>query len=182
VTLAVAPAARGASIGVFSDPNCTSCNLNVALGESKPLYVAAVDVSSTPQMCNGLFGAEFRVVGLPLGWQTTIQPNPQANVSLGNPLQCGANIGFPSRRVGNCINLYTVQVQATTTVVGIVLFVDAHCTPSNPNFVCPLLVPDCFEPWPMCVPGGRLFINSPNECTFAVHEGTWSVVKQLYFD
>jgi hypothetical protein len=73
-----------------------------------------------------------------------------------------------------------VVVHATSQVSGVRLTVTAHCLPSFPQYVCPTITPDCFEPWPVCVDGGTLFINSSETCIVGVAPTLWSQVKRLY--
>jgi hypothetical protein len=78
----------GASIGFFSDPGCSSCNLRILAPPGMGiLYITAVNVSSAPLLCGatGTLGAEFRVEGLPTGWIAQATPNPVAQASLGDP-------------------------------------------------------------------------------------------------
>jgi len=181
VALGIASRAGAASIGLFADPNCTLCNLEIPSGQSGTFYISAVNVGDSPDLSYGTDGAELRVIGLPAGWSTQAQRSPQSNISIGDPMQCGANIAFPTRQTSNCILLYTVSVQATSQVSEAQLRVVEHCTPSHPLYPCPLLVHDIGPAFiRLCVPGGSLFINSSHPCNVSIQGTTWAGVKQLY--
>jgi hypothetical protein len=168
--------ALAASIGLFSTPDCASCNLTIPPGETRTLYIAVVSGSLLWS------GAEFRVAGLPEGWTATSTPNPARSFTLGDPFGSRANIGFWHVQSGDCTLLYTVQVTATSSRSDVVLQVAAGDPPSNPVHSYPLLVPDpdfpCYCVYP--ADAGAMFINSAIECTVAVELSTWSRVKQLY--
>jgi hypothetical protein len=172
--------AAGPSIGLFSDVGCTSCNLDIPSGQTRAFYVSAVNVGSSPEACGSLYGVELRVTGLPPGWVTEAEPSPLSDVSLGDPLGCGANIAFAYEQTADCIPLYTVTLHAASAATDVTLTVVPHCHPSHPDLVCPLIVSGC-PPFPrLCVPGGSLLINSSHECFLPVAGATWSQVKQLF--
>jgi hypothetical protein len=79
--------------------------------------------------------------------------------------------------------LYTVSYFATSLVTDAHMFVHQHTTPSNPNFLCPL-VTLCDDPafTKLCVTGGEAIFNpgAGHGCTVAVQQATWSGVKSLY--
>jgi hypothetical protein len=175
LALAGAQAVWGASIGLFADPDCSSCNLTIPPGETRTLYIKVLAGSLTWQ------GAEFRITGLPEGWTAISTPNPAANLVLGDPFGNRANIAFDEVFTGDCTLLYTTEITATSTEDNVVLQVAAGDPPSSHENDFPLLVPGdvpCY-----CVyraDPGVLFINSVTECTVAIQPSTWSRVKQLY--
>jgi len=177
VVVLASSGARAASIGIFSTPDCSSCNLVIPPGESRTLYIKVRSGSLRWS------GAEFRVVGLPGGWAASSTPNPAALVVMGDPFGNRANVaGFQEAQSGNCTLLYTVEITATSSENDVVLRVAAGDPPSNPEYDSPLLVPAADIPC-FCnyrVAGGALFINSGTECTVSVVPSTWSQVKQLY--
>lgn len=61
IVLAAVPALP-ISIGLFSDSDCTSCNLDIPAGNVGTFYVRAFPGG------NYIEGAELRVVGLPPEW------------------------------------------------------------------------------------------------------------------
>lgn len=166
-----------ASIGLFSDPACGDCNLSVPPGQMATFYVAALPLGFEPSRPDG---AEFRVAGLPSEWQATVQPNPQASIVIGDPLGAGTNIAFSTGQPGSCVTLFTVQVLATTAASEITLQVLPHSTPSNPNFVCPVMVMDWIAYTRVCVDGGSMFVNSTRVCSVSLQPATWTALKRLY--
>lgn len=135
----------------------------------------------------GITGAEFKLEGQDPTWIAIVTSNPAANLSLGNPVQHGCNIAFPSCQVGTgfrtAVLLYTVQFISLGPVAPAILQVTRHDTPSNPNFTCPLFT-ICDDPvfTKVCVPGGHECINDPGVfcCGDPVVLATWSSVKALY--
>jgi hypothetical protein len=186
ILLVLAPAsAQSASIGLFSTPDCTSCNLDLSPGETKFVYVSAL-TEGLPDWVLWGGGAEFRVAGLPPGWVTVSIPNPQISLIIGDPFDQGVLLGFPQLPQGTCVLLYTVVLWAPLgqPQEDVALHVTARTPPSFPNYPCPWFTlycgPACdiFDPY--CVGGGTLFINSSQTCTVGVQQHTWSEVKSLY--
>ncbi|MFQ5599463.1 MAG: hypothetical protein ACE5G2_02785 [Candidatus Krumholzibacteriia bacterium] len=128
-------------------------------------------------------GVEFRVVGWPSDWIAVCDPNPSANIVLGDPFgETGVNIAFPQCQTGNCVTLCTVTVMATAIVPDIVLSVVARDPPSNRYFDCPHITA-CDAPayTAICVLAGDVLVNSSYDpCLGAVESNTWSGVKGLY--
>jgi hypothetical protein len=169
---------HAASIGLFSDPGCGSCNLVIpAPGASATLYVKAVGVS-VGEFCGGLDGAEFRVVGLPQGWSAVSTPSPAALASVGDPFGDGVGMGFFPPLAGDCILLFTVVITGDTSPA--LLQVVRHAHPSNPSWPCPNLRPGDPCGGRICVGGGSLLVNSGTSCTVGVGSSIWSQVKRLY--
>ncbi len=166
-----------AFIGLFSTPDCSGSSLEIpASVGSGTFYVSVVGAADDPWMCTGIYGVEFRVDGLPAGWLYTVTPNPLANTLLGNPMGAGANIAFPRSQSGNCILLYAVTLTPVPSGSEATLRVLRHTIPSNPEWACPRILPDCFESWGICVEGGTLLVNS----TVGVVRPSWGGVKRLY--
>ena len=166
------------SIGLFASPDCSSCNVTIGVGETKPIYLIAV-MQSEPGFA--LSGAEMRVEGLPGAWSAVPVPNPQANIVLGNPFGDGAHIAFWPLPSGSCILLYTVWVTANTAVSDVTLKVVRHTTPSNPNFACPRVFIECgsCDIW-LCSTGGQMFVNSDRTCNVGTDARTWTGIKYIY--
>jgi hypothetical protein len=178
-------AAVAASISLFSDSDCSSCNLTVPAGSTRTLYIKVL-TEGLPPYVTGIVGAEFKVTGLPPGWMTTSTPNPASHVSDGDPFgPVGTRIAFPQPQPGTCILLFTVSLTATTPANDVTLQVTSRTPPSDPNAPCPNVSPDCtpnpcpFAPNP-CVDGGTMFINSSKDCTIGVAPATWSAIRVLY--
>lgn len=169
----------GASIGLFSTPDCSSCNLIVPPGETSTFYVRALTEGVPPEW--GFTGAGLRIEGLPDGWSAVAVPNPEATLSVGDPFgPDGARIAFPMHIPGTCIDLYTVSLTATTAVADGRLHVEGVRSIWEPT-VCPLFVPGCTPcDFDICVEGGELFINSAVECNVSIEGANWSSVKYLY--
>lgn len=170
--------ARAASIGLFADPDCSTCRMTLAAGEIGTFYIAAQPLELQPSRPDG---AEFRVVGLPDGWHTvSVQPSPAAAIVIGDPLGGGTNIAFPTGQPGPCVNLFTVQVFASNAASEVQLRVVQHSTPSNPLFQCPVMVMDWIPFTKICVDGGSLLVNSVQNCSVSVTSTTWSMLRRLY--
>ena len=183
IVLAATPA-WPVSFGIFSTPDCSSCNLSMPQGSIGTFYVRAL-VGPWAH----IVGAELRVAGLPPEWiVVSVTPNPHATLVLGSLLGAGTNIAFAADENGECIDLFTVQVFATTQRNDVVLRVTKHATPSNPLLQCPVYVPNCWRLSGedakcytfLCAGGGSMFVNSSTDCTVAAQPATWSLVRRLY--
>lgn len=171
--------AHGLSIGLFADPNCNSCNLNIPQSGTGVAYVAAV-LEPGHYICNvGM--AEFRVEGMPVGWTVAATPSASANVVIGDPMTQGVVMAFFSPPSGSCVVLYSLLLTPLGVADMATLRVTQHVTPTNPAQACPRLNSNgCFPDHPVCVEGGTMFVNSPVPCTVGVALSTWSTVKGLY--
>src|SRR5262245_27245468 len=170
----------GASVGLFADLGCSSCNLTVPAGTTATFYIRALTDGIAPE--HGFTGAGLSVVGLPGAWSAISTPNSEAAVSVGDPFApTGARIGFANNIAGTCIDLYTVSLTAPVPAGEIMLRVEGVTSTWNPDVVCPLFIPGCspcdFE---TCVNGGILSVNSQSGCVVGVEPSTWAHVKQLY--
>lgn len=172
----------GASIGLFSTPDCSSCNLRVPPGGVATLYIRALTdgIPSWTQMG----GATFRVTGLPAGWVAISTPNPETN-SIGDPFGHGIWDAFIRIPSGSCVPLYTVVLAAPPggpPTEG-VLQVTQHEL-ADPRFPCPAFTLDCGAPCdifdPFCVAGGTMLLNSSRDCRVGVEPTTWSRIKLFY--
>jgi hypothetical protein len=144
-------------------------------------YIMVYPGVSTP----GITGAEFRMDGMDPAWFNIVTANQAANLSIGNPIQGGCAIAFPTCQVapGGAVLLYTIQSLAPAPITARQFPILAHTTPSSPNFVCPLTVlcnapvftKECGFGLSSCVNWARTCW-----CEFAVQSDTWSRVKQLY--
>jgi hypothetical protein len=176
--LVIATQANAASIGLFSTSDCGSCNLTIPVGISANVYVSAVMDDLYPF---SLTAAEFRVTGLPIGWSVMATPNANANVVLGNPLDGGVSIGFPSPQLGGCVVLYTLVVTANVPASNVVLRVTEKEPPSSPIRRCPVIWINCVNcQTGVCVDGGEVFINANESCTVGVARRAWSAVRVLF--
>lgn len=168
-------------IALYADADCSSCNLNVPMGESRDFYVKANSNNDI-----GIVSAEFRITGLPAGWLHTSVPNMLAILQLGDPLNGvgqipnGCYLGFLAPQEGDCVLLYRITLFATSEVHDVELRVEARNPPSHADFDCPSVVYLCPPCSVSCALGGVLYINSVQDCTVAVRAGTWTAVKRLY--
>jgi len=169
----------GGSIGLFSDPGCTSCSLAITPAKSSTLYIRA-STEGLPGF--GLGSGEFRVIGLPAGWFAISTPAPDV-ISVGDPLGAGVGFGFHNLQTGTCIPLYSVLLIPTVPANDVTLRVTKRDPSSIPAFSCPWLIPACSPSCDIiviCVDGGSLFINSSIPCTVDVTGSSWQGVKSLY--
>lgn len=164
------------SIGLFSDSNCSSCNLSIPIGETKTFYVSG-PISPTAPLQSYEY-VEFRIEGLPAGWTYQVQPTAAVGLVIGNPLGDGVNASISV--TSNCTTFFEVEVTATTQETGQFLTVEHHESPASPGFNCPnytLCTPcDILR----CVAGGTLQINSGETCHVGISQSTWGSVKALY--
>ena len=171
-------------IRVYADPNCVSTTLP-SMEPPGPYFVYAMASLDT---LAGIAGAEFRIQGLPAGWQAFATPNTAAVIALGDPFVTpGANIAFATCQTARCVLLYQIALLPTTNQTQVALEVRANAPPANPNFSCPLLVL-CDDPYftQVCVRsdgssgGGGGNCNFCCGCPIAVQSSTWTRVKKLY--
>ncbi len=179
-----AAVALSQSVGVFFDPEGTSCERSIGSGDSGTLWILArgVDLQT-------LVGAEFRVSGFPSGWSvSTNHLNNGVGISFG--LEDGVILGLfsdttrPAATVA--LVLWSVHYQATSDVPETILRVEARARPTNPSFVGPVLIlqrepTDCVRsPHYEVVPAVGLEAVINGRCTIAVERNTWQQVKELY--
>jgi len=179
LTLALAAGSASAqSIGFYFDANGGSCSTNVAANTPVNAYMIA---NLGGAASGGITGAEFRVDGWPAGWFGAPSRNPAANIDVGNPLQGGTNIAFPTCQPGSGgrVLLFTLNAFATSSPSNLYIRVLQHTSPSNPNFVCPLVTLCDAVFTKICVTGGVAIINGP-PCTVATTSASWSTVKEMY--
>ena len=178
--LGVEKASACGGIAPFGDLGGAWCMIMAPLFQPATAYILGV-----PGSLVGITGAEFRMTGVPAGlYIVQATPNPAANLALGDPLGLGCNIAFVACQSGGTgsILLYTISLLNLSDTTGErTLLVERHTNPSNPNFLCPLFTL-CDQPvfTKECVQGGRGFLNSHQNCEFAVNRAAWSEVKSLY--
>ena len=136
--LAVRPAGA-VRIGVFADPNASSCGLQVPAGVGTTLYVLAI-LDDAP--ADGIMGAEFRISGFPgagQGWFPYVSWT-MSSFAIGNPLFEGGYVPFRQCRQSSnrIIELGRINVQLVmTSLTNVVVRVEGHSQPSNADFTCP---------------------------------------------
>jgi hypothetical protein len=179
LTLGLAGSASAQSIGVYWDPAGATWCVNQPAPAFGVMYILATLGGAA---AGGMTGAEFRVSNFPSDWNPGATPNPSANLTFGNPLAAGCNIGFPSCQTGSggVVLLYTVVYFAVDVQTDRQVTVLRHTTPSNMLFQCPLLTL-CNAPTftKVCVNGAQGTING-GPCTVAVEQRSWSGVKRIF--
>ena len=179
LTLLAAPLAAQAAEIQLEAPD-SSCHLDISSGNPTGAFSIVADAAGTS--CGCISGAEFRVVGLTNDWFVTVTASPQAIVTLGSPFGTGTNIAFATCQPQRLV-LFSVTISyiGSGTPPATMLRVEAHATPSNPQYSCPLILGDIGVTFcQMCVPGGMLFINQTGDCAVATNSETWSEVKHRY--
>ena len=169
-----ASATRGASIGIFSDRGCLSCNATLTAGQPDTLFILGdTDAESW-------WGAEFRILGMPAAWSVTGILCPSGNVVAGAPLDStGVGIAFSSAQGGECVLLCGIVILPATQEANLTLQITE--TPAS-VLGCPEVLLDCGDACDtrVCVEGGRMLVNSSHDCRSPVQAATWSSVKRLY--
>jgi hypothetical protein len=177
--VAIAAASVSAqSIGIYFDQDAATCSGPIPVGTSRSLYIIAL----VQGPISAITGVEFRVTGLPAGWNVISTRNPAAVVQIGDPFDgTGANIAFPTCVPGPLVPLFTIDLTATSPVSNHYLSIRRRNPPANPNFACPL-VSLCGPTYPLvCVGGGEAIINPTGPgCTVGVEPASWSRVKNLF--
>ena len=173
-TLAVsATVAHGATLGIYSNPECTSCGVGIGPGESRFLFVCLdADAAGVgPPISSGA----FRINGLPAGWGVSTQVQSSVHTFNGSPFESGFsfNLAAPSNGV---VPLVIAQITSTTAVRNTVMSVEA---PVGGQYICPTLQCSSCE-IPDCVAGRTFVINGTASCSVAVTAETWSRVRRLY--
>lgn len=187
LALVLAAAPQGHASGIIASHTLDGSACGTTATQGVPFNMYLLGTLFADAAAAGITGAEFKLEGQDPTWIAVVTANPAASLSLGNPVQHGCNIAFPSCQVGTgaraTVLLYTVQFIALGPVQPTVLRITKHDTPSNPGFPCPLFTV-CDEPvfTKICVAGGQECINNPNVscCTNPLVPATWSGVKALY--
>lgn len=164
------------SIALFADASCSSCNLSVGVGQTREFQISVV-TGGQASIPESVAGGEFRVSGIPTGWQAVVIAQPYV-VSVGNPLGNRVAFAITQPQSSTCIPLYAVQLTATSAASDISIRVE-EATPST--FGCVLL--NLCEPLcdtQICVGGGQMFVNSHQNCSVGIAASAWASIKALY--
>lgn len=178
--LLAANVAEAATIGLYSTPNCTSCNLNIPPSATEGRFYVCASGASSEEFCGGSSEFEFRIEGLRLGWVVAVMPSSNAQYSLGDPFGLGCNIAFSGPQMQECTLLYTVTITPSAPGARSTLRARPHISPADPEFNCIRAVPACTGVAGICLGGGALLINSDTTCSVAVQPTSWASVKALY--
>lgn len=177
---AASPAAAGPSLGLFADPNGTSCSIEQAIPGPGVLYILCELGGAAAQ---GIRAAEIGVAGWPSDWIANVVPSPAASATLWHPLQGGGVILFPDCEAGDgsIVLLYTIEYYALGPPIANHLLVATRNEHRiDPNFRCPLIkVCDDIPEIRLCVPASGAVLNGPG-CTVGIDPTTWTRLKGLY--
>lgn len=181
-------AARAGEIGLYADRTCTGCEITIPpLGATDTLFVCILNDGDPPVYCGQpLYGAAFRIEGLPLGWVIEeARPTPEACFVYGEPFGpqgVSVDLCFDGASSDRCIPLYTLVLAPLAVHSDIHLRVVGGL----PCYVygdCPMIYTGdkpC-DPTCQCYPGGEIVVNPVNDhCTVGIESRTWSRVRALY--
>jgi hypothetical protein len=182
--LAGSAPARAASIGVFADPQCTDCDLDIALPPGiDTLYVTLSTLGLPWYMGQDQISVHFKLE-VPVGWYATATLTSNPGFVIGDPLgPDGVSLFFwGGFLAGECIPLYSLAVvPAMPGQPGEVrVAANDYQHPWCQVVSCPKVSYDVFEIHCQCVDGGSTFINATGACTVAVQPASWSQIKRLY--
>ncbi len=168
------------TLGVYFDPQGTTCRGMIPAGTTGKVYIVARTGGAT---AGGIAGAEFRFAGVPNSWEVYSVPNPDI-VAIGDPFADGVVAGFVCQQpTQGAVLLYTVIVFAHEDITD----VQFSILPRDPplSYACPMMLA-CDYPvfTKFCVEGTGCFVNAtgPTTCDsgVAVSAATWSKIKDLY--
>lgn len=183
VAPSVVDAAWDGLIRVWFDAEFSVCWTQQPLpGNGGTAYVTAQ--VSWEHRAVGLVGAEFRLTGLPPGWDATATPNPAADAVAGDPFGPGCSISFPSALGAGPekVLLFSVQYVPSSSVGPTLLSVEASLAPLVGAGQCPIVVlGDLPVRTRVCCPSGPVAAwNDPTFCSTATRAATWTVVRRLF--
>lgn len=159
-------------IGLYSNGDCSECQLSVPSGSSSAFFLRVHPVELAGEL---ITGAEFRIVGIPAGWAASFLP-PASGLEVGDVLGTGGALVLLSPVSGDCIDIGRVEITATSSESEVTITIDTPAT--RP---CPLVsyVTPAFPPR-RCASGTVLWINSSDSCRVATARGSWSTMKELF--
>lgn len=172
--LLAATSANGQSIGVYSDPACSSCDVRILQGETRTLWVCIQGFQEG--VGPGFVRGDFRITGLPAGWHAT-NPNVASIVRsfYGSVVEGGFHFDT-HQPVYGLVNLMSFEVIAASDVWNSALRVEA---PTSGPLICPSLLYQSSE-IEDCAEGLPLTLNGAGSCNVASVAATWSSVRSLY--
>lgn len=189
--LLVSAPASAQYIGIFLDPNASSCAADVGPAPRVDLHLIAVLGGDVPE----LTGTEFRIVGAPESWtpQNVLWvPDVESVFSVGNPIfpnhpydEGGVAVIFSTCQTGGTshrVTLGRIVLLGPPTADNVHLKVVTTGIYGS-RVPCPA-VTRCDAPAfsYACVGGGEVVLNgpAPASCQVAVEERTWTSIKSLY--
>jgi hypothetical protein len=195
LVLAVPVPSRADFINVTFSSEYDDCDIQgvVPFQPLNVYFVAGTRLAPTP-LQQGIRAAEFAVAGVPPSWFIlSALPNPSASSVVGDPFAGGVAMLFPTCQDWsgpNCwVPLYSVTFFPTEPVPPMTLDVVGHGSSVQCPGSSPALAACDPGSTPVCVPGGRGYINSfecrvqagqSDGCIIAVEQRSWSAVKRLY--
>jgi hypothetical protein len=181
-TVLTASSCLAGSIGIYSEPDGMGCSVTIPQGGSAIVYVVGHTSAADP-FGGGIDSGEFRIVGLPAGWTTSVTHAPAISVVIGNAFGDGVNLGWMMSQSGT-IPMFSVQLTATSQVSNVVLQIVKHVHPAPPfgyPTTCPWFHYSCDAPCDVsgfCVDSVDRVINGV--CAVGIEPATWSGVRQMY--
>lgn len=192
-TLGFIATAQAQYVGIFMDPQATSCAEAVGVQPWIDLHVVAVLEGDRTE----IHGLQFQVTGMPPGWgpQNVLWvPDVDLGLTLGNPMwpgtyyedSGGVNIALPACTGPGPSNVHLgrLVILGAQTPDDVVLRVEpVQLVPTDPDCI---IVNDCIAPvyGKQCIEGGQIILNGTGSsqagCVVAVEEATWTTVRQLY--
>jgi hypothetical protein len=173
-------ASRGQSIGVYFDPDATTCSTQIPANGAGYFYIIA---ELTGPAAGGITGAACRL---------ELQTQNLWIIQCAFPEYYPGCDEFVTSDGGQTVWLGCQTGSSGFLVLGRYLFLTVGTTPTTylrilehrksgiPDLACPRLRL-CDGPVfsSICVPGGQAIVNGP-ACTVATQPGSWSQVKSLY--
>lgn len=177
ILLTQSAAGSPSSIGLYFNSDATDCDAGIAVGS--PFEVHVVARLGTDAGSNGIQGALFRITGFEPSWMPTFTPNPQADLVIGDPLQCFAAIAFPVCQKTGLVSLGTIQATMMPPATPHTLRIASSCDPSDPDY--PFYLVLCDAPVYTKLPclAGEAFLNG-GTCSVATIPTTWTTVRELF--
>lgn len=171
--------ARGQSVGVYFDPNATTCSIQIPQDGFGYFSIIANLVGPA---AGGITGIECRFEVQAVNfWTFWCLPEafPGCNEIISSD---GARIVWPSCQpgTGGLLELGRYFFLTIGTTPTTYLRIVAHREPANPDLACPTMRL-CDGPvyTSICVPGGQAIVNGP-PCTVATQQSSWAQVKSLF--
>jgi hypothetical protein len=166
-------------LGLYADDMCSECTLEIPAGQTRSIVVSGpVDGLADPR---DFAGGEFRILGVPPGWQYIVVPNADI-LLIGDPLSsAGASFVVLSPPLTYCHHILTIDLTATSAQNDVALDFAPRVPPSDPAYNCPqIIVSDPPGSTSVCVEGAALLVNSGGICVVSVVPSGWGVIKKLY--